>query len=433
MVKAGYKQTEVGVIPEDWEIYTLGQCSSKITDGTHDTPKPVVDGIPFLTALHIKSNTIDFELAYFLPKKTHDLIYSRCNPEKNDVLMVNIGAGVGTTALVNVDYEFSLKNVALIKPNKSKALGSFLNQHLIHYRDKNNFSLLAGGAQPFFSLSMINKIKIATPSLKEQTAIATALSDVDALITSLTDLIDKKRQIKTATMQQLLTGKQRLAGFGEGKGMKPTELGEIPEDWEVFPLKKLVKSLDAGVSVNSVETFLFDEGLLYILKTSCINNGNFYPNEIKEILKAEIKRAKTPLEKNTIVISRMNTPDLVGEIGYIPKDYCNLFLPDRLWLARFNTNKVDAKWLSTLLCYKPIREKIKEMATGTSNSMKNISKSDLLALLTPYTTFPEQQAIAQVLSDMDDDLHGLETRLAKTKAIKQGMMQELLTGRTRLV
>lgn len=133
-IQEGFKQTEVGIIPSDWEIFELNDCCSKITDGTHDTPKPVSIGVPFLTAIHVKENDIDFKGCYYLPKEVHEIIYKRCNPQKGDVLMVNIGAGVGTTALVNVDYEFSLKNVALLKPDKNKLDGAYLNYWQIYNR-----------------------------------------------------------------------------------------------------------------------------------------------------------------------------------------------------------------------------------------------------------------------------------------------------------
>ena len=177
-IKKGYKQTEVGVIPVDWSVSKLVEVCSKITDGTHDTPKPTETGIPFLIAIHVKENSIDFGNCYFLPKVIHDEIYRRCNPEKNDVLMVNIGAGVATTAVVYVDYEFSLKNVALLKPNTKHLLGPYLNSYQLFIKDKIRTSMSSGGAQPFLSLNQIGALKIPLPPTKaEQTAIATALSD----------------------------------------------------------------------------------------------------------------------------------------------------------------------------------------------------------------------------------------------------------------
>lgn len=210
-IKQGYKQTDAGLIPEDWEVSSLRKCCCKITDGTHDTPKPVRLGIPFLTAIHVKDNWIDFDSCLYVTEADHKIIFSRCNPEKNDVLMVNIGMGVATTALVNVDYEFSLKNVALLKPESRRTIGSYINYSIAQMKQKITQDLSSGGAQPFLSLTQIGEITIPLPATKaEQEAIAYILSDMDSEITALEKKLAKARQIKQGMMQELLTGRVRL-------------------------------------------------------------------------------------------------------------------------------------------------------------------------------------------------------------------------------
>lgn len=284
--------------------------------------------------------------------------------------------------------------------------------------------------------SSIQKFELEVDhTFEEQAAIADALTDVDAVITALEKLIVKKRAIKAATMQQLLTGKKRLPPFDKSHtSYKQTELGEIPEDWDITELSKFVGSLDAGISVNSVDDkAAFGHGKA-VLKTSCISGGYFYSDEAKGIVPEDLARAKLSPKKGNIIISRMNTPDLVGEIGYVAQDHENLFLPDRLWQTKYRSNEnVCGRWLAFTLSYPDIAKQIKESATGTSNSMKNISKISLLATLLPAPSFDEQEAIAGVLSDIDNDIDSLNKRLIKTQKLKQGMMQELLTGKTRLV
>ncbi len=216
-------------------------------------------------------------------------------------------------------------------------------------------------------------------------------------------------------------------------GYKLTEVGVIPDDWDVTLLGSLVSSLDAGVSVNSVETeagYAHDES---ILKTSCVYGGKFYSDEHKKILHQDIKRAKLNPRKNSIVISRMNTPALVGECGYIDQDYPNLFLPDRLWMTRHEGRRPTCVlWLSYLLSYGSFNRAIKESATGTSGSMKNISKGSLFILQVPLPKKVEQESIAEALSDADALIESLEQLIIKKRQIKQGTMQELLTGKKRL-
>lgn len=218
----------------------------------------------------------------------------------------------------------------------------------------------------------------------------------------------------------------------ESQGVRPsykqTEVGVIPEDWEVAPLSLLIDSLDAGVSVNSVEKdkdiYAHDES---ILKTSCVLGGKFLPEEHKQILPHDIHRAKLNPRKGSIIFSRMNTPALVGECGYVDRDYPNLFIPDRLWMTRLEgTHSSCAKWLAYLLSFGSFNRAIKDTATGTSGSMKNISKGSLLSVHVPLPTKAEQEAIAEALSDADALIESLEQLIAKKRHLKQGAMQELL-------
>jgi type I restriction enzyme S subunit len=318
------------------------------------------------------------------------------------------------------------------------------DESVIHYFKywlirKNLNTMVFGSGQPLITGTQLKEIVLPRPKVTEQTAIANALADVDALIHSLEKLIAKKQAIKTATMQQLLTGRTRLPQFalredGTPNDYKPSELGEIPEDWEVTKVSAFVSGLEAGVSVNSLDSQdAFPHGK-HILKTSCVAAGYFYPYEYKSILPRDVFRSKVTPRSSSIIISRMNTPDLVGELGYVEETCPDSYLPDRLWQMVFHRQaEVNTRWLAFILSFPLIAKKIKESATGISNSMKNISKESLLSIEIPAPPMIEQTAIATLLSDMDAEIQTLRKRLAKTRQIKQGMMQELLTGKTRLV
>ncbi|WP_439824990.1 restriction endonuclease subunit S [Aeromonas caviae] len=216
-------------------------------------------------------------------------------------------------------------------------------------------------------------------------------------------------------------------------GYKMTEVGVIPEDWDVVSVSSLISSIGSGVSVNSVDKInAFSHGM-HVLKTSCVSEGEFLPDEKKSILPSDIHRAKCSPSKGDIIVSRMNTPMLVGELGYVSVDIEDSFLPDRLWLMKFkNSGDVNSRWLSLLLSSSSFSKKIKESATGTSGSMKNISKETFLAMLVPKPAFKEQAIIATTLADTDSLIAGLDQLVAKKQAIKTATMQQLLTGRTRL-
>jgi type I restriction enzyme S subunit len=265
----------------------------------------------------------------------------------------------------------------------------------------------------------LRRVELKFPPLSEQLAIATALADADALIDSLEQLLTKKRQIKQGAMQELLTGQRRLPGF------------EAP--WTDGVLGDVVAELVAGVSVNSDPTG-GGEGVPSVVKTSALKGGVFYPSECKPIVQADLARATTPLRRDTLLISRMNTPDLVGEVGYVDRAFDWLYLPDRVWMTRMRApDCVCVRWLGYLLSSAPYKRLIGDTATGTSGSMKNIAKSGLLGLPLRFPEVDEQRAIAAGLADMAAEITALESRLTKARALKQAMAQALLTGRIRLV
>lgn len=431
-VPVGYKQTEVGVIPEGWDISSLSSLSAKITDGTHDTPRPVREGRPFLTAIHVKDGHIDFDGCYFVSETVHQEIYRRCNPEFGDILMVNIGAGTATTAVVNVTYEFSLKNVALIKPNKFNN-GTYVNYALSFAREKTLETVVGGGAQPFLSLNQIANLKIAAPHLKEQTAIANALSDVDALISELKKLIAKKQAIKTATMQQLLTGRTRLPQFalradGTPKGTKPSELGEMPADWEVVAMGDL-GSTYGGLSGKSKQDFGHGNSL-YVPFTNVMANVVV---DVDNLEKVDVREAQNNLALGDLLFNGSSeTPEEVCFSALVSADIRKLFLNS--FCFGFRSNQKNA-YLPLYLAYwfrsEVGRAAVLVMAQGSTRY--NISKSQFMKLTIVLPDTEEQTAIATILSDMDAEIQALEQRLGKTRQIKQGMMQELLTGKMRLI
>ena len=392
VIKAGYKQTEVGVIPDDWEVSILGDVCSKITDGTHDTPKPIERGIPFLTAIHVKENKINFNGCYYLSQKVHDEIYKRCNPEINDVLMVNIGAGVATTALVNVDYEFSLKNVALLKPKNSKLSGSYLNYYQSLVKRKITETISTGGAQPFLSLWQIAQLKIALPPTKiEQTTIAKALSDTDALIQSLSQLIAKKRQIKQGAMHTLLNPYDETGALKVGWVVK--KLGDFLNYEQ--PTEYLVSDTEYN---DNNQTPVLTAGKTFILGFTNEEHGIFrnLPVIIFDDFTTAIKFVDFSFKAKSSAMKML-----------MPKnDKVNLrFIYEIMLQIKYPLGDHKRHWIGEYQCLE----------------------------ITVPASLDEQTQIAKILSGMDTEITVLETKLSKYQKIKQGMMQSLLTGRIRLV
>ncbi|HCL6184540.1 MULTISPECIES: restriction endonuclease subunit S [Proteus] len=207
----------------------------------------------------------------------------------------------------------------------------------------------------------------------------------------------------------------------------------VPNGWREGRVRDLIKSLNAGVSVNSE-----DDGNLSssykILKTSCVSKGIFDPNKTKSVVEdVEISRLKEPVLCDSIIISRMNTPALVGANGYIENGIENTYLPDRLWQAKPKSNDVNMKWLGYWFASSHTRYTLSSTATGTSGSMKNITKSDVLNIKIDIPPLPEQRKIAKILSTWDKAISTTERLIDNSKQQKKALMQQLLTGKKRLL
>lgn len=204
---------------------------------------------------------------------------------------------------------------------------------------------------------------------------------------------------------------------------------EFEGEWQMFRLKDFILKLEAGVSVNSDDTPCL-KGEFGILKTSAVSQGRFYPQQNKTILEKDLNRASLNPKKDSIIISRMNTPELVGESGYVDKNYTNLFVPDRLWMTTTN-KRVCVKWLSYALITPRLRFNISSIGTGTSGSMKNIAKPNFLNLLISYASLEEQQKIATFLTAVDNKIQQLTQKKALLQDYKKGVMQQLFSQQIR--
>jgi len=370
----------------EWEKKTLVDVSDKITDGTHDTPKPVDKGIPFLTAIHIKDGFIDYENCYYLDEDVHNSIYKRCNPEKGDLLIVNIGAGTATCAINTVDYEFSLKNVALIKPNKNKLIGSFLLQIQRHKSPKIFNQLTSGGAQPFLSLKEIGKLIVPLPTLPEQQKIATFLTSVDEKLQALKKKKSLLEQYKKGVMQKIFSQELR---FKDENG------NDFPE-WEEKSFGE-VAEIKKGEQLNKEE--LTESG-----SYPCLNGGINFSGYTEKFNSKE----------NTITISEGG-----NSCGYIN------FMTTKFWLGGhcykiINFNNLNNSYLYQLLKFN--EQKIMNLRVGSG--LPNIQLKDLKCFqLKISESIVEQTHIANFLTSIDDKINHCGEQIANMEVWKKGLLQ----------
>ena len=208
-------------------------------------------------------------------------------------------------------------------------------------------------------------------------------------------------------------------------------LREVPGNWRTLRLKDVIEKLESGVSVNASDEPATGNNI-GVLKTSCVGKDSFIPDENKSVWPTELNRVSTPVRAGRIIVSRMNTPQLVGASAYVPKNYPNIFLPDRLWqTVFFSSVRLDSKWLSLLIGCKDFRYLLSTVATGTSPSMKNLGQDKFLSISIPFPSHAEQTAIATYLdtktAQIDQQIDLLSQKATQYGKLKQSLINETVT------
>lgn len=256
------------------------------------------------------------------------------------------------------------------------------------------------------------KMPISIPSYEEQQKIGLFFKQLDDII----DLHQRKLNLLSDTKKILL---QKMFPK-EGSNIPEIRFAGFTDAWERRKLDEMLVNLEAGVSVNSSD---YDTGY-YILKTSAVKMGTIDSREVKSIVKEEVARAKTTLIKNSIIISRMNTPELVGVSGLVRESVNNIFLPDRLWQGKVNMNFSPEWFIQSINTAENIK-KIRDLATGTSGSMKNISKKSMLDLVLKVPEFEEQHKIGSFFKNLDNIITLQQRELNLLKGLKKSMLQQM--------
>jgi type I restriction enzyme, S subunit len=413
-MKPGYKQTEVGVIPEEWKVKSFSHVTDLITCGIAATPRYVSEnqGYPFLSSTNIKEGQIVWAGYKHISVDLHRQLFRNNPPKRGDILYSRVGT-FGEAGVVDVDFEFSIYvSLTLIKPGKT--LDSYYLMQLLNsnaYKQRAKEQIYLGGGVGNLNVDVVRRYPIPLPPLPEQRAIAAALSDVDALLGGLERLITKKRDLKQAAMQQLLTGQTRLPGFDGA--------------WEVKRLKTIVQ-IPVTDGPHLTPEF-FDDGIPFLSVNNLVGNKiditdlRFISRQDHELFSRKCKP-----RKNDILLGKAAS---VGKVAIVELDFeFNIWSP--IALIRISENNA-ARFVYYQLQSADLISQITLLTN--SSSQGNIGMGDIEKLTLSLPPLPEQIAIAAVLSDMDAELVALEQRRTKTRALKQAMMQELLTGRTRLI
>jgi len=406
--KPGYKMTEVGEIPVEWEVRPFLTLVS-IANGQVD---PRIE--PYKSMVLVAPDHIEGSTGRLLSKKTAaeqraisgkylfsdgDVVYSKIRPYLRKALLATF------SGLCSAD-------MYPLRPAHDVVSGFVIAIVLGHDFSKYAESVSVRSGMPKINRAELAEYSLPLPPLPEQRAIAEALSDVDALLASLDTLIAKKRDLKQAAMQQLLTGKTRLPGF-EGK-WEVKRLGEIA-DVKTGPFGSTLHERDyarTGTPIITVEHL----GELGVEHRNLPLVNDFDRQRLKAY----------SLEVGDIVFSRVGSVDRnalirVPEAGWL--------FSGRLLRVRADKCEAFAPFLSFQFHGEDFLKLVRDVAVGQTMACLNTQILNSICVVLP--PLPEPTAIAEVLSDMDAEIAALEQRRDKTRALKQGMMQELLTGRTR--
>lgn len=437
-VPTGYKITEVGVIPEEWNCVVIGELITDLRGGAPFKPTDFTkDGVKVLPKGGVIRGgllrILEKDQQFCSPSFASKYAKNRVNENYTIVVLRDLvpsGPSIGLMVKITNAENFILAQGVYGFLAKNESISAFL----IQYSNTNKYrraanEIMVGSTQVHITNGAFKEIKIAIPSdEKEQTAIANALSDVDALISELEKLIAKKQAIKTATMQQLLTGRTRLPQFalredGTPKGTKSSELGEIPEDWEVMRLGHLAKFFK-GSGLPKSE--LSESG-----KIKCIHYGQLFttygPKIDRVISRTKNVGVVTSQENDVLMPTSDVTPNGLATASCITET--GITLGGDILIIRSDKQKLNGVFFSYLV--NVLRDQVMQLVTGST--VYHLYGSDMAKFEFAFPSKEEQTAIATILSDMDEEIQSLEQRLGKTRQIKQGMMQELLTGKTRLI
>jgi type I restriction enzyme, S subunit len=409
-VMPGYKKTDVGVIPADWDAGGLGRFWS-VTDCKHVTAEFLPDGLPVASIREVQSRFVDLRHAKQTTAHFYEMLIEGGRKPRPGDLILSRNATVGEVAQVTeLHPPFAMgQDVCLLRKKSGDHSTEFLQALFESPVVLNQFAnLMVGSTFKRANVEQIRNLAVPMPPPPEQRAIATALSDADALLTGLDRLIAKKRDLKQAAMQQLLTGQTRLPGF-QG-------------EWVATTLGKIAK-IQRGASPRPIDSPIwFDENShVGWVRISDVTRSGMFLDETTQRLSALGVEHSRPVTGGSLIMSICAT---VGRPVITRIDVC---IHDGFVV--FDQLDADQRYLYYVLKWiEPTWSK-----RGQTGSQMNLNTGLINGAEVLLPSVEEQTAIATILTDIDAELTALEARRKKTHALKQGMMQELLTGRTRLV
>ena len=432
---SGYKQTDIGIIPQDWEVKAVDEIARVKGGKRLPLGKSLVSRTtphPYIRVTDMRYGGVAIDDIKYVPDDVFPTIKNYRISSKD--IFVSVAGTLGIVGRVPPELDGANLTENADKITDISCDCDFLLHNLMSHRIQSIIeSVKTVGAQPKLALGQIEKFTVAfPPTIGEQRVIAKALSDCDALIGILDEVIRKKRDLKQAAMQQLLTGNTRLSGFGRSNKFKRTEYGQIPEDWDLKPLKS-ISSMNGRIGWQGLKQneFTGNPDDPFLITGMNFKDGIIRWEEVYHIPIERYEEAKAiQLKVGDVLMTKDGT---IGKLLYVESiPYPGIAsLNSHLLVFRPLDNQYVPKFLFYQLHSKAFSRYIELNKSGsTFFGLTQGATGNYRAFL---PSIPEQTAIAAALSDMDAEVVALEARRDKTRSLKQGMMQELLAGKTRLI
>ena len=389
-------------------------CSVQI--GLTHTPKYILHGVPFLSVKDLNNGELSFKDAKYISHEEFLTISDAAKPKNGDIVFGRVGT-LGNPCIVNTKNDFAI----FVSLGYFRTKEGVLSEFIYHWLKSDLFYRLveekiAGSSQKNLNTGWLKEFFVVLPPYNEQKCIAAALSDVDGMISSLEKLIAKKKAIKQGAMQELLTGKKRLPSFN----------GE----WSKINLAKKSK-IKARIGWQGLTTNEYlDSGYSYLVTGTDFVNGKIDWDNCHYVAKDRFDQDKNiQIQNDDILITKDGS---LGKTALVKGLDQPATLNSGVFVIRPIQESYDPAFVYYILSSFVFKDFLDHLSAGSTIIhlyQKDISKFEFL--MPP--TIGEQVAIASILSDMDKEIESLEQKLAKTRQIKQGMMQQLLTGKIRLV
>ncbi len=433
-VKPDFKQIELRQAPPDWNRPTFGnlyaepsrngiyKSSAYQGRGTRIVNMGEMFGLEFISDQEMSRIELTTREISINGLQDGDLLFGRRS-------VVPSGAGKCSLVVSPSDPLTFESSIIRVRLDKSEAHPKFYYYFFASPAGRSVVgNIISGTNIKGIRATELRGLEVPHPPKAEQEAIAEALSDADALIESLEQLLDKKRHIKQGAMQELLTGRRRLPGFETKAGFKQTEVGMIQEDWGVTKLGKHA-TFKTGPFGSALHQSDYVDGGVPVINPMQIVDGRIQPTSSMAVTEeAARKLSDFRLSSGDIVIGRRGD---MGRCAFVQPDEQGWLCGTGSMIIRAGPS-LDGRFIQRVLSSPPIVAAIENASVGST--MVNLNQSALGNLLVVLpSTKAEQEAIASILSDIDTEIAALDAKLNKAHQLKQGMMQELLTGRIRLV